>query len=136
MTCVKKSTSTNAANEEYIRHTCPMQYALAQIAGRWKILLLWYIHLGANRFSLLKKRVPATGKMLSQQLKELESSGLLIKTSYADVPPRIEYALTDKAQALLPVLQALNVWGKQEMAKQDNETAGNDCAEQKTELRQ
>ena len=92
-----------------------MQYALAQIGGRWKILLLWYIHLGANRFGLLKQRLPATGKMISQQLKELESSGLLTKTSYAELPPRIEYCLTEKAYGLLTVLEQLNEWGRKAM---------------------
>ena len=112
---MKKSTSTNAQNGAYIQQVCPMQYALTQISGRWKILLLWYIHRGANRFSLLKERIPATGKMISQQLKELEISGLLIKTSYAEIPPRIEYSLTEKAYGLLSVLEQLNEWGRHAM---------------------
>ena len=90
----------------------------AGATGRaWKILLLWYIQLGVNRFGLLKARVPATGKMISQQLRELEKSGLLAKTSYPEVPPRIEYSLTEKAQSLLPLLRELNAWGEKEMAQ-------------------
>ena len=112
---MKKLTSTNAENAAYLAAVCPMQTALAQVGGRWKILLLWYIHLGANRYGQLKQRVPATGKMLSQQLKELEASGLLTKTSYPEIPPRIEYALTDKARTLLPILEQLNAWGRDEL---------------------
>lgn len=109
---MRKSTSTNAANDAYLQAVCPMQTALAQLSGRWKILLLWYISLGANRYGLLKARIPATGKMLSQQLNELQASGLLTKTAYAETPPRIEYALTERAQALVPVLRQLNEWGR------------------------
>lgn len=109
---MRKSTSTNAENEAYLQAVCPMQTALAQLSGRWKILLLWYVSLGANRYGLLKARIPATGKMLSQQLNELQASGLLTKTAYAEAPPRIEYALTERAQALVPVLRQLNEWGR------------------------
>jgi len=109
---MRKLTSTNAENEAYLHAICPMQAALDLLSGRWKLLLLWYISLGATRFSLLQARIPASGKMLSQQLKELQASGLITKTAYAEVPPRIEYALTERARALLTALQQLNEWGR------------------------
>lgn len=121
---MKKLTSTNAQNAAYLHAVCPMQLALAQLSGRWKLLLLWYISRGATRYGLLRARVPATGKMLSQQLRELEASGLLTRTSYAERPPRIEYALTDRARALLPVLQHLNDWGRAQLADPAAGTCG------------
>ena len=120
---MNKLASTNAENAAYLHAVCPMQAALAHLNGRWKILLLWYIARGANRYGLLKARIPATGKMLSQQLNELQASGLLTKTSHAEAPPRIEYALTDRARALVPVLEQLNAWGRAGMA-----SPGPDCA--------
>jgi len=109
---MRKATSTNAANATFLHAACPMQTALALVGGRWKILLLWYIHRGANRYGLLQARVPATGKMLSQQLRELQADGLLTKTAHPEAPPRIEYALTGRALALLPILTQLNEWGR------------------------
>jgi DNA-binding HxlR family transcriptional regulator len=112
-----KETSTNAENAAFIKSSCPMSYAMSMLNGRWKILLLWYIYLGLNRFSLIKKQLPKlTTKMLSQQLKELERDGLLQKTIYPEMPPRVEYAITPKTESLIPVLTALNQWGKREMA--------------------
>lgn len=94
-----------------------MQVAMDQLSGRWKILLLWYIHSGLNRFGLIKKRLAnITTKMLSQQLKELEQNGLIIKTVYPETPPRTEYSLSEKGKSLLPILQELNAWGLNERA--------------------
>ena len=113
---MKKTTSTNAENEQYLKSVCPMQHAMEQLSGRWKILLLWYIHLGLNRFSLMQRRIPKiTTKMLSQQLRELEESGLLTRTIYPEMPPRVEYALTEKSLSLVPVFLQFNEWGKQDM---------------------
>ncbi len=113
---MRKATSTNAANRDYLVSTCPMQHVMEMLSGRWKILLLWYIHLGLNRFSLIRKRLPAlTTKMLSQQLKELEKDGFLVKTIYAEMPPRVEYAITEKTKSLLPIFKKLNEWGREDM---------------------
>lgn len=110
---MRKTASTQAENEAFLHSICPMQLAMDQLSGKWKILLLWYIHLGLNRFGLVRKRLPMlTTKMLSQQLKELEADGLLTRTIFAEMPPRVEYAVTPKAEALIPILTQLNDWGK------------------------
>lgn len=99
-----------------------MQQAMDQLSGRWKILLLWYIHLGLNRFGLIRKRLPKlTTKMLSQQLRELENDGLLTRTIYPEMPPRVEYAVTASAEALIPILQQLNEWGRAIPALKESE---------------
>lgn len=65
-----KETSINAENDAYIKSSCPMSYAMGMLSGRWKILLLWYIYQGLNRFNLIIKQLPKrTTKMLSQQLR-------------------------------------------------------------------
>lgn len=110
---MRKTTSSNALNEALIRSTCPFFHAMHRLGGRWKLLILWYVHLGLNRFGQLRKRIPGiTPKMLSQQLRELEADGLVLKTVFAEVPPRTEYALAEAAHELLPILLQLNGWGK------------------------
>jgi DNA-binding HxlR family transcriptional regulator len=107
-----KENSTNNANKTQLKAMCPMLYAMEQLNGRWKILLLWYINLGANRFGKLKQSIPnITTKMLTQQLRELETSGLISRKIFAEMPPRVEYALTTKAKTLVPILTELNKWG-------------------------
>jgi DNA-binding HxlR family transcriptional regulator len=109
---MRKLTSRNFENEQQLAANCPMQFALQLISGRWKLLLLWYVHSGVVRFSGFKQTIPAiTTKMLSQQLRELEASGLLTRTIYPEMPPRVEYALTDTGHSLIPVLTQLNSWG-------------------------
>lgn len=77
--------------------------------------ILWYIHAGVNRFSLLRSRIPdITSKMLTQQLRELEGDGLLVRVVQSERPIHIEYTLTTRGHALLPILDALNTWAVRE----------------------
>ena len=108
-----KTSTSNAINAALIDSTCPMFHAMHRLSGRWKLLLLWYIHLGLNRFGLLRKRVPGlTTKMLAQQLKELEADGLITKEIFAEIPPRTQYAVAPEARELMPILMQLNGWGR------------------------
>lgn len=96
-------------NTEY---HCPMELTLELIGGKWKSLILW--HLGENvlRFSELKKALPKiTQKMLTQQLRELEQDGLVRRFVYTQVPPKVEYSLTDTGKTILPILAAMYQWG-------------------------
>ena len=91
---------------------CHMELALDIIGGKWKSLIIW--HLGENtlRFSDLKRTMPGiTQKMLTQQLRELEQDGLVNRFIYTEVPPKVEYSLTDTGKTLLPVLMTLYQWG-------------------------
>ena len=96
-------------NTEY---QCSMELTLDLIGGKWKALILW--HLGENtlRFSELKKTLPKiTQKMLTQQLRELEASGLVKRFIYTQIPPKVEYSLTPSGKSLLPILDTLCQWG-------------------------
>jgi DNA-binding HxlR family transcriptional regulator len=89
-----------------------MELTLDLIGGKWKSLILW--HLGENtlRFSELRKTLPQiTQKMLTQQLRELEASGLVNRFIYTQIPPKVEYSLTPTGQSLLPILETLCQWG-------------------------
>lgn len=92
---------------------CPMTAALSVIGGKWKILILWYIHeLGPMRYGELKKQLPDTSlKVYNDHLKELINDGLLSRQVFAEVPPRTEYSLTDYAKTLIPALRNLMEWG-------------------------
>ena len=96
-------------------YSCSMELSLAVIGGKWKPLILWHLRDAATmRFSALRRAMPAiTQKMLTQQLRELESDGLLTRTVFAEVPPRVEYALTDLGRGIIPILEALCRFGKE-----------------------
>ena len=96
-------------NTEY---QCSMELTLDLIGGKWKSLILW--HLGENtlRFSELRRTLPqVTQKMLTQQLRELEDCGLVKRFIYTQIPPKVEYSLTDAGKSLLPILTMLCQWG-------------------------
>ena len=95
-----------------VEYHCSMELTLELIGGKWKSLILW--HLGENtlRFSELKRALPKiTQKMLTQQLRELELHGLVRRFIYTQVPPRVEYSLTEAGRSLLPILDTLCQWG-------------------------
>jgi DNA-binding HxlR family transcriptional regulator len=94
-------------------YACPMEMTIDLIGGKWKALLLWNLSLGTRRYSELTRQLPgATQKMLTQQLRDLEYNGLVTRKVYAEVPPKVEYTLTDFGMTLMPVLTAMNQWGK------------------------
>ncbi|WP_165679927.1 winged helix-turn-helix transcriptional regulator [Metapseudomonas otitidis] len=91
----------------------PVEVTLAVVGGKWKALLVYHLMGQTRRFSELKRLVPdITEKMLAQQLRELESDGVVTRTVYAEVPPRVEYSLTEHGLSLRPVLDAMCAWGK------------------------
>ena len=97
---------------EELNENCPVSATLHLIGGKYKALLLWHLTGHTLRFNALHRLVPeATAKMLTQQLRELEADGLIVRTVYPVVPPRVEYALTARGQSLFPILQAMYDWG-------------------------
>ncbi len=97
---------------EQAKYICPVSTTIHLIGGKYKSLILWHLMAQTLRFSDLKRLVPdATPKMLTQQLRELESDGLLVRTVYPVVPPKVEYSLTDKGNSLRPILEAMFDWG-------------------------
>lgn len=98
---------------------CPVAATLHLIGGKYKALLLWHLSGRVLRFNALRRLVPeATAKMLTQQLRELEQDGLLIRKVYAVVPPKVEYSLTEKGNSLFPILQAMYKWGSTQLQEQ------------------
>lgn len=92
---------------------CPVETTLTLISDKWKVLILRDLMPGTKRFGELKKSIgTVTQKVLTAQLLQMEASGLLIRTVYAEVPPRVEYTLTDLGRSLRPVLDAMEAWGK------------------------
>lgn len=91
----------------------PFGYTISVIGGKWKMLILYL--LAENqivRFNELKRKIGSiTFKTLSAQLKELEADGMIMRKEYPQIPPKVEYSLTHKAEALLPVLEQLCDWG-------------------------
>lgn len=84
----------------------PIEFALAHIGGTWKMPILWRLQNSVLRFSELKKDIPhITDKMLTSQLKELENKGLITRTAYPTVPPKVEYNITIKGKKAIPVLK-------------------------------
>lgn len=89
-----------------------MEAALEQIAGKWKGLIVYHLQNGTLRFNELSRRVgEVTQRSLTKQLRELETDAIIHREVFAVVPPRVEYSLTEKGQALAPVMEALHAWG-------------------------
>jgi len=96
--------------KEYIY---PIDVALTLIGGKWKISILWKLAHRTIRFSELQRQMPATtSKMLTRQLRELERDGLVHRKVYPQVPPKVEYSLTETGGSVLPILNQLSNWGK------------------------
>ena len=98
-------------------NTCPVEATLDLIGGKYKTLILWHLSEGKLRFSELKKMVSATPKMLTQQLRELESQRLVHREVFAVVPPKVEYSLTKLGESLMPVLISMRDWGANYLRK-------------------
>ena len=93
-------------------YSCPIEATLALIGGKYKTLILWHLKDTILRFNELKKLIPkATPKMLTQQLRELESDGLIIRVVYPVVPPKVEYSLSDIGKSIIPNLDSMCDWG-------------------------
>lgn len=91
---------------------CPVEITLDLIGGKYKALILWHLSEGKLRFSELKKAITsATPKMLTQQLRELESEDLITRKVFPVVPPKVEYSLTELGRSLMPLLLAMRDWG-------------------------
>lgn len=93
---------------------CAMDVTMDYIGGKWKTVVLWYLRKDRKRFSELKRLIPnITEKMLSLQLKGLENDGLIGRKIYPEVPPRVEYFLTDFGKSLIPMLEEIARWGRE-----------------------
>ncbi|MEE7451150.1 transcriptional regulator [Methylobacterium radiotolerans] len=100
------------------RHTgacspgCAVEATLRLIDGKWKGVILYHLLEGTLRFNEIRRRLTSvTQRMLTNQLREMEADGLITRTIYAEVPPKVEYSLTERGRSLEPVIRALKTWG-------------------------
>lgn len=92
---------------------CPLEIAVNTISGKWKIPIIWHMNAGKKRpCEFLREIENVDRRVLNQQLKEMETDGLIAKKSYNQLPPKVEYTLTELGQKLVEVLRQLNEWGK------------------------
>ena len=101
-------------NEETIARCVPMSRLQSVIGGKWKILILWYVSFNkVQRFGELMRRLDGiTQSTLTKQLRELESDGFLHREIYKEIPPKVEYSLTEFGESFIPVLQTMMAWSK------------------------
>ena len=97
---------------------CPVETTLMLIGDKWKILILRDLLTGTKRFGELKKSIGhVSQKVLTAQLRDMEANGLVHRKVYAEVPPRVEYSLTELGQSLKPLTDAMGAWGEKYQAK-------------------
>lgn len=104
--------------EAKVLPACPVETTLTLISDKWKVLIIRDLLPGTKRFGELKKSIGSVSqKVLTSQLRQMEESGLLVRTVFPEVPPRVEYTLTELGQSLRPVLDAMWNWGEEYKAK-------------------
>jgi DNA-binding HxlR family transcriptional regulator len=91
---------------------CPIETTLSLISGKWKILILKELIIKPVRYNMLIKKIPnISAKVLTQQLKDMENDGIIIREVYAEIPPRVEYSLSKKGRSMLRILKEMAIWG-------------------------
>ncbi|WP_281416889.1 winged helix-turn-helix transcriptional regulator [Geoanaerobacter pelophilus] len=94
-------------------YKCGIDVTLAVVGGKWKASILWHLAQETMRFSDLQRQFSdTTRKMLTQQLRELEADGLVHREVYPQVPPKVEYSLTEKGRSIYPILEQMCEWGR------------------------
>lgn len=107
----------DAETPSVTRALCPVTRLMQAIGGRWKILLLWQLGTGPHRYGELHRAIDGISeRMLVQQLRALEADGLVSRTQFPQVPPRVEYALTERGHSLLPLLRELAGWSAEHLS--------------------
>jgi DNA-binding HxlR family transcriptional regulator len=93
---------------------CPVTATIQIIGGKWKPIILYYLTFGTRRFGEIAVRIPnISRKVLTEQLKELERDGLILRKQYREIPPRVEYSLTDLGKSLSSVFDEMAIWGRE-----------------------
>ncbi|MCR8556742.1 helix-turn-helix transcriptional regulator [Mucilaginibacter sp. BJC16-A38] len=93
---------------------CPITSAVNVIGGKWKPIIIWILMTESRRFGEIHKSIPGIAlKVLSRHLKELEADGIITRKAYPEVPPRVEYTLTEKGRALNGIMDLLVVWSRE-----------------------
>ena len=114
---MKVSDKDSACTDEFFN--CPVEATLSVIGGKWKVVILFHLsHSGTHRFAELRRKIPGVSeRMLTQQLRELEHDGIVHREVYPEVPPKVEYSLTEYGETLGPICKIMCDWGKKHMKK-------------------
>jgi len=99
----------------FVNNKEPFEYTLSIVTGKWKLKIIYLLAcMGTVRYGVLKKNIEKiTHKMLSSQLKELEGENIILRKEYPQVPPKVEYSLTEKGQSLIPLVNDMCGWGRE-----------------------
>lgn len=109
----KKLPSKEQEKNTLCGQTCPVSRCMQVIGGKWKIIILYALRNGINRFGILQKELPDISKqMLTTQLRELEKDGIVSRKIFAEIPPRVEYTITPLGKTLFPIIDAMGEWGR------------------------
>lgn len=101
---------------------CPVLHALNIIGGKWRLPILWNLSNGGLRYNELKRQLNGiTNIMLTRSLQDLEKYGLVIRIQYSEIPPHVEYLLTEHAKKLLPAMMSIHEWGKEQIMLEKDE---------------
>lgn len=112
-----KITSTNFENKQTLAEECPEVYAAIMFGGQWTLAICCYLMNGKLRFGELKKCLPnITERMLTLQLRKLEQNKIVKRTVFAEIPPRVEYELTEAGYKLRTIIKELGIWGVEHKA--------------------
>lgn len=105
-------------NKDFNPNNCPVTHCLNKFGGKWKPVIIHLINNNCNRFSLLQRAIPTISKqMLVNQLRELEEDKIIKRTIFAEIPPRVEYTISDYGKTLVPIIKNMREWGSKDMEK-------------------
>ncbi len=97
----------------HVKSSCPVNVALKLLGGKWKLLIIFQMREGKKRFGELKRLIPdISEKMLIQELKALTNSGIVSRKAYKEIPPKVEYSLTENGSKALPIIEQIKEFGK------------------------
>lgn len=105
------------------KYTCPIDFSMSLIGDKWSMWILWSLQDGPLRFGELKRLIPGiTEKMLTQQLKKFENNNIVIRKVYPEIPPRVEYRLTQHGESLKTIMELIKLWGEEHLYIQENQS--------------
>ncbi len=104
---------------------CPLTAALNAIGGKWSMICLYWLDSGTRRFNELQRLMPEIShKVLTATLRNLEEEGLICRTDFAEVPPRVEYKISEHGQSVRPLIEAVRIWGRTHLVRRHRSPTG------------
>ena len=114
---------TGRKNKDFNPNNCGVTHFLNKVGGKWKVLIIYAITRNCNRFSSLQRNIPTISKqMLVNQLRELEADGIIERTIFPEIPPRVEYKVTEYGLLLMPLIGVIEQWGREDMRRTPKDT--------------